>query len=429
MENNILHPELTLLCDSLDALAQKVTGASSENRLLSDAFGWNFIAVDRQSLGRAASDLARGIRCRGSEVLDESTVTVVKRANASVQRLAGGFVQHLFNGNGQQAVPVYLETLLRIREDLQQILGWQGIRDTNLLPPKLARRLRSYQAQLDEIAPNAAELKRQIELISEATGAAESLPTDLAALSDARTKVEKFESSAASLHQKIDLLSAESEVALKTISERAKEADVLVSRCEEAYRITTTRGLAAAFEQRAHALGTSMWVWVFGLILALTAGYLLGAQRLKALADVLNSTAAQKATIWPNAILAFVSLAAPVWFAWLATKQIGQRFRLAEDYGFKASVAKAYEGYRKEAVRIDKQFEARLFSAALTRLEEAPLRLVEAQTPGSPWHEFVESEAFREALRSLPAFAEQFKKLTGKALVAGAAQADKAAKP
>jgi len=104
--------------------------------------------------------------------------------------------------------------------------------------------------------------------------------------------------------------------------------------------------------------------------------------------------------------------------AWIATKQIGQRFRLVEDYAYKASVAKAYEGYRKEAVRIDKDLEARLFASALTRLEEAPLRLIEEKTPGSPWHEFVESDAFHQALKSVQGFSDQFnrarKKLGGK---------------
>lgn len=79
--------------------------------------------------------------------------------------------------------------------------------------------------------------------------------------------------------------------------------------------------------------------------------------------------------IWLHIILSIVSVGAPLWFAWLATKQIGQRFRLAKDYSYKASVAKAYEGYRREAARIDEDFENRLFDSALTRLEEAPLGL------------------------------------------------------
>ena len=80
---------------------------------------------------------------------------------------------------------------------------------------------------------------------------------------------------------------------------------------------------------------------------------------------------------------------APLWFAWLASKQIGQRFKLAEDYAFKASVAKAYEGYKTEAARLDKDFEARLFSSALTRLEEAPLRFMNNTEHSSPVHEMI----------------------------------------
>lgn len=102
-----------------------------------------------------------------------------------------------------------------------------------------------------------------------------------------------------------------------------------------------------------------------------------------------------------------VSLGAPLWFAWLSTKQIGQRFKLAEDYGFTASVAKAYEGYRKEAARIDEKLEARLFESALTRIEEAPLRFVDGVSHGTPWHELADSSGFKEALRNIPDFRDK----------------------
>ncbi|MBB3356192.1 hypothetical protein FHT70_006172 [Rhizobium sp. BK049] len=76
--------------------------------------------------------------------------------------------------------------------------------------------------------------------------------------------------------------------------------------------------------------------------------------------------------------------------AWLSTKQIGQRFRLAEDYAFKASVSKAYEGYRREARDLSGEFAQSLFQSALNRLDEPPLRLLDKPTPGSPVHEFLE---------------------------------------
>ena len=91
--------------------------------------------------------------------------------------------------------------------------------------------------------------------------------------------------------------------------------------------------------------------------------------------------------MWLNVTLTALSVSAPVWLAWLATRQIGQRFRLAEDYSYKATVAKAYEGYRAEASVIDAELSKKLFGIALDRLGEPPLRLVEKESPGSPAHE------------------------------------------
>ena len=121
-----------------------------------------------------------------------------------------------------------------------------------------------------------------------------------------------------------------------------------------------------------------------------------------------------------QAVLSLLSVGAPLWFAWLATKQVGQRFRLAEDYAFKASVAKAYEGYRKEAARIDPAFEHRLFDSALTRLDEAPLRLVETGTHGSPWHELANSEAVRRTFDAAPEFRDKITDLLREAIAATA---------
>jgi hypothetical protein len=368
MSENHIHPELEALCVSLDTLAKKVVAGWSSDQTLQDNWGWDWPALDRHSLGRAATEISDLVRKRGTETVDESILKLAKQWKANIAQLTENTIPNLFDSRGQ-GVHAYLATLSRLRGDLEPILGWQAIRDANLLPPKMARRLRAFQAELDQITPNKEELQRQMALIREATSAAESLPTDLEALTTARKKIEDLQNDSLLLHGKISERLTKSEAAAKRITEHENDSSKLVSQCEEAYRITTTKGLAAAFDQRANSLNKSMWIWVVGLVGALTAGYFLGAERLKSLAEVLNSTTQQSVIVWPNAILAFFSLGAPIWLAWIATKQIGQRFRLAEDYAFKASVAKAYEGYRKEAARIDEAFEARLFSSALTRLE------------------------------------------------------------
>ena len=180
------------------------------------------------------------------------------------------------------------------------------------------------------------------------------------------------------------------EAQLKSISEMHQQAKQLIENCEDAYRITTTKGLAAAFDERASDLKKSMRLWVAGLILALGLGTWIGHERIEMLTNSLSATSLNWGIIGIQIVLSVTSVVAPLWFAWMATKQISQRFKLAEDYDFKASVAKAYEGYKKEAAKIDPDFEARLFNVALTRLEEAPLRLVDLVNHPSPTHEIIE---------------------------------------
>ena len=122
----------------------------------------------------------------------------------------------------------------------------------------------------------------------------------------------------------------------------------------------------------------------------------------------------------PSIPASVLSVGVSVWFAWLSTKQIGQRFRLAEDYAFKASISRAYEGFCREAARFDKDMEAKLLTSALTRLDELPLHLVETDSHGSSWHELASPSLVKQTMHAIPSFAEQMKDLASRALVATA---------
>lgn len=202
------------------------------------------------------------------------------------------------------------------------------------------------------------------------------------------------------------------------LNNSAKEAKSVLERCETAYSAATSVGLAAAFSERSTALSRSIWFWIGGLVLALAAGSVFGSNQLRTLAEVIRTADASTSMIALNLLLAILSVGPPVWFAWLATKQIGQRFRLAEDYAFKAAVSRAYEGFRREAARFDDDMEAKLLTSALTRLDELPLRLIEPQSHGSPWHELASSQVVNEAMKGVPGFAGQIENLARKALAA-----------
>jgi hypothetical protein len=397
-----LNKELEGVCSALDALATAVINSWGADTTVCENFGWFGPAVTRHDLAGLASRLASDIRSTQSETIESDSVKLVLDLPRRLQILQTTTVPHMFGGNGGQAIPAYVSTLALIRSVLLPAIGWQLLPDPKSLPSNLARRARAAQAELDQLVPNLEDLSKQIEDIQAAHKVADNLPIDLQQLSEARERLTRSSLDAASTENKIKDAWTDSEKYLKATKDSHEEAKKLIALCEAAYQITTTKGLAGAFDQRAGALAWSMWTWVGGLVLALGVGSYIGAHRLEVLSTALQAATLNWGGVAVQAVLSLLSVGAPLWFAWLATKQVGQRFRLAEDYAFKATVAKAYEGYRKEAARIDVAFEQRLFGSALSRLDEAPLRLVETHTHGSPWHEFANSEAVRRAFDAAP---------------------------
>ena len=371
-----MHPTLDSLCQSLETLSQKVKQGWNGDVLLIENFGWHHPAIDRHDLADIPLQIANKLKILENIniEIEEDLLKELEGIPRKIQQLTNANLPYIFNGNGHQAIPAYMATLYWVEKTIEPLVNWQVMNDSKSMPSHIARRVQSLKDQIDEVAPEINQIDEKIKLIKSATEAAETLPTDLKRLKEARNKVDQFSTSSAELYGKIDTKAQEAQTALEHIKSCQETTDKLVAQCEDAYKITTTKGLAAAFDQRASKLAWSMWVWVFGLLIALAIGAYIGSHRLELLSTALNSTTPQWGIIWMQVALSVLSIGAPLWFAWMATKQIGQRFRLAEDYAFKASVAKAYEGYRKEAARIDEAFEARLFSSALTRLEEAPLR-------------------------------------------------------
>lgn len=183
------------------------------------------------------------------------------------------------------------------------------------------------------------------------------LPADLESLSEARQKIAELVADA-TRHQGDVLRIREDAGELdEQLNKIADDAKSVLARCETAYSAATSVGLAAAFSERSNTLSKSMWFWVVGLAVALGAGSFFGSAQLHSLAELFKVPDVSTSVIALNLLLSVLSVGAPVWFAWLSTKQIGQRFRLAEDYAFKASISRAYEAFRREAARFDKDME------------------------------------------------------------------------
>lgn len=334
------------ICDSLESLSQSVsTYSSSDNRLVSILYNNQFPAVNSSQLAAMPKILSKTIK--------ENYTTEFSISKEEQKAIIDGLdfvksniVPSLFNNYNTWAIPAYIDTLNVIKYNFEFLGSWQVLTDNKAMPIQLAKRLRSIQADLETIAPDKADLERRINLIKDATETAESLPADVASLKEARAKVEKITTESAELFGKIDLysqqadkkvksLNQQSEVELQNLKTKNIEAENLVKQCEEAYRTTTSTGLAAAFDERVKNSANAVIVWVLCLIIALGISTYTGAARVATLSTLVNVQSPQWGVIWLNVVLSILSIGAPIWFAWLSTKQINQRFRLSEDYALK----------------------------------------------------------------------------------------------
>lgn len=378
---------------ALNELASHLEALTADTRTLQVISGWNFPALGRD-------DFVQMVKARAEQLseIKDSELSPKFKADGYVERInytKEHVAAHLFDGNGHTAYPVFCSILEYIDVRFRRLINnrdWETLLEAGKIPTEIGRKLRSLNTRTLQQLAKVDDLEAMLETIVEAYTAAENLPTDLESLKEAKDQCSVIRSELDSLKRSAESEENTAKLAASAAARNAESTQKIVEQIEEAYSAATTKGLGQSFQQRANRLAISMWLWVGGLSIALGAGAYIGMLRVEAVQGLVDA-AKPVSYIWVQAALAFFSVAAPVWFAWVATKQIGQRFRLAEDYAFKASVARAYEGYRREAIRLDPAFEARLFSSTLDRLEEAPLRFVEDENWGSPLHEALGEKA------------------------------------
>lgn len=203
-------------------------------------------------------------------------------------------------------------------------------------------------------------------------------------------------------------ISEDDRVAISTIKAECQKQKEIVDQhlvtitkilddAQKALTSATSAGLAKDFEAQKKALKDSQANWVIVLIISLMIAAGIAYFRFDSILALLSSKEpVSNSHIFINCLLSVTAIAAPVWIAWLATKQVGYNFRLSEDYAFKAATAASFEGFRKEIEafaqedEINDELRVRLLTTILDRLDEQPLRYVDKQMAGSPIHELLQ---------------------------------------
>ncbi len=391
------------LVTQLRAIDTQVS-ANPEARKYSEIWGWQAPAIDKNDLAYMARMLARRVEALDWSQAGDTAAEILEDLAGKAASVLQHNVPNLTAGpNAALSIQAYL---CAVDFQVNAIMTVEQVSSVFQLPANLGRGVRVAQKRLDQATSQMEGIEGILANILKAHDAAGKLPITQSDLEEALEAVEK--SRAATIRYEVSAETGANKV--KEIEDRlagvANEASGVLARVNAAYRAATSQGLAQAFSAKSKKLSDSLLVWTGVLFAGLGAAVWIARERFPAMLETLKETPNWGA-VAAHGVLGLLSVAAPVWLCWVATKQIGQRFRLAEDYGYKAALATAYEGYRTEAARLDPLFEAQLFATALNRLDELPIRLIERDVAGSPFHELLTSKEFREAIDKVPELKER----------------------
>ncbi|MCH7373909.1 hypothetical protein MM182_00670 [Aeromonas sp. MR19] len=410
-----MHQTFKDIHQNLEKVIEQLKASIPSDEPFGNAHGnWSFPCLTKSELIEEAQSIIDLIDINAGDDISGDD-TRLKDYSRRLTHLQQQTIPNLWS-SAANAVPAFMITMEGLRRAITPVLSGDSHRDSLAKLKKLASQIRNMESRINGLDPRTAKLATMVERIEQAYNAAAQLPTDLETLSEARAEINELLAQSIKDRAHLELIKTHVDELDEKLNKSSNDAESVLERCETAYSASTSVGLAAAFSERSVTLSSSMWFWIVGLVVALMSGSYFGSAQLQRLSELLKIPDISTPVVALNLLLSMLSVGAPIWFAWLATKQIGQRFRLSEDYAFKASISRAYEGFRREAARFDKGMEAKLLMSALTRLDELPLRLVENTNHGSPWHELASSEIVTQAIKTVPGFAEQVKSLAGKAI-------------
>ncbi|KXF83223.1 hypothetical protein ATN88_05900 [Enterovibrio coralii] len=417
-ENNLL--ELIEACKSLK---DQIKNASIPGANFDQQYGWNQVALGKTEVEYLITNLITRLENYGEAELTENFSHALPRHIDNIKRLESTSRSYFNNNAGHLVsfVPVLINTILVTIDDVvSELYSWENLNDSDLLPSKIKRKLTNYANLFDKFDANVKDLDKKIEIINSAHSTAENLPTVIEELIEARKTIDTEIKKAKETNREIMECSVEINGILSKLKELSLEADSelsktsgyanaskeLADQCKDYLNVTTTHGLASGFDQKAKELKKSINLWLCSLLAALTIGGFIGFDRVSDMQNLLmpSTTPGQ---YFVQILVSIFSIGGPLWLAWISTQQINQRFKLSEDYSYKATVAKSFVGFQEIAVRFGDGSEQRLFKSTLDRLDEMPLRLVEGKDYNSPWHELLDSDAFKQALHMVPSLAKE----------------------
>ena len=305
------------------------------------------------------------------------------------------------------AIINYIISIRSIRRFLQMSLG--DDRQVSLVSRMASLRgtLKAIDDEIAPVLPKVNELSVIVGDIENAHKAAGIAQEDLTRISEMKIQIEAFNTTIRELLEQSGSRYGKLEKMEKEISKAHRGIQELLSESRSAYTTINSISLARAFGGRSKHLLYHSWGWIALLIISLGLGGFIGMIRLDTLSELALKPDVSLNIMLINVVVSVLALGAPVWLAWIATKQINQQLKLSEEYGYKASVFGTYEAFRLEAEKIDNAAKEELLEIIFARLNELPIRHIDDKNHGSPMQEITSSNIVKRAFMAVPGFATQ----------------------
>ena len=302
-----MHEKLLELHEKLENLHTAVNAIAFPNENLIELGQYTFPFLSAEDLKYLPRMLAKKI-----EKIKKYTPTAadISSIDAIIEAISVGqpnlqYLNHSQANVSCTAIQSYLVSMLFISNEINELFSFEVLANRELLPKRILNRLELYNSNLNSISEKTGNIEEKISTINEAYDAAEGLPTTLKSLRETNEEISVLKESSIeseSIIQKNltsssaaidDIHQTKNEVkqlnenitkeAEKYLNALKIEAQSYIDKCEEAFRTTTSKGLAGAFEDKAKKLNKSIQFWVAGLVGALISGALVGYTRLHAL--------------------------------------------------------------------------------------------------------------------------------------------------
>lgn len=326
-------------------------------------------------------------------------------------------IEVLYSQSNAQFFDKIVSIISIVNLTFQQYFDWEHVEDLKKVPREVKQRIFTVQQSLSEVEDSSQEIQSKIKTINEAYDAATELPVLLEDLKRSRIDIDLVKSNSNAGYANIQSNKTRSENDLANISNIKHAAESLLNdareilkQMQEKLTMSTSTGLAHAFSNRSDQLKkTSRW-WTGGFIISLIFTFLIAFNRFNDLKGTITQDTPISYVII-QILISLISLSAPVWFAIISSKQIQKLFTLSEDYAYKASISASYEGYRQEAYDVDAELVKKLLNTALTKVDEAPLRLVGKEQSSSPFEELINQPQIKQLLEEIPEAKEKLLKI------------------